>query len=500
MANPVLRPFHVVLLFLGVLLVSPLAFSDSFARIVRLSDVEGDVQIDRNTGHGFERAILNMPITQGVRLQTGMTGRAEIEFENGSVVRMAGDSSVEFTRLSLRSNGERISEISVGNGTVYVDAHHKGDEQFRVAVGNHVFTLDRNVHLRLVVDQSRAQIAVMKGELRVPGPVEMAKVKKNQTFTLDFSDASQDTLAKGISALPTDDYDRERSQYDNQYARNNIYGSPFSYGYSDMYRYGSFFNLPGYGLVWQPASVGMGWDPYSNGYWSLYPGQGYVWVSSYPWGWTPYRYGGWLFVPNYGWCWRPGAWNQWNTGVVVYNPPPAWKGPIVPSQGSGTTVVVGKPLPPPVRPIWTDDLNSRRHGLVSPVTGVANPVPRTNAGSSSAVTSGTPPIKEPTTTTRPSTPGSVTPEWRTDAPHRGRTEPSMAPPKAPTRTMTPPPAPRVEPSRSPAPMPRMSSPPTTAPAPRMAPPSRSMGSGFHPGGGFHPMAMPSASPSRGSKK
>ena len=37
------------------------AFSDSKARIVRLSYVSGDVQIDRAQGQGFERAVMNMP-------------------------------------------------------------------------------------------------------------------------------------------------------------------------------------------------------------------------------------------------------------------------------------------------------------------------------------------------------------------------------------------------------------------------------------------------------
>jgi len=45
-----------------------------------------------------------------------------------------------------------------------------------------------------------------------------------------------------------------------------------------------------YGMMWQPYSVGAGWDPFMNGAWMWYPGAGYAWISSYPWGWTPYRY------------------------------------------------------------------------------------------------------------------------------------------------------------------------------------------------------------------
>ena len=58
-----------------VVLVAASAFADSQARIVRLSDVQGSVQIDKNTGVGFESAFLNLPITQGTQLKTGEKGQ-----------------------------------------------------------------------------------------------------------------------------------------------------------------------------------------------------------------------------------------------------------------------------------------------------------------------------------------------------------------------------------------------------------------------------------------
>ena len=54
------------------------ALADSQARIVRLSDVQGSVQIDKNTGAGFENAFLNLPITQGSQVKANDRARAEI--------------------------------------------------------------------------------------------------------------------------------------------------------------------------------------------------------------------------------------------------------------------------------------------------------------------------------------------------------------------------------------------------------------------------------------
>ncbi len=391
-----------VAMFLGLLLLSTLSFADSYIRIVRLSDMSGDVQIDRNSGHGFEKAIMNMPITQGVRLRTGSNGRAEVEFENGSVVRLVGNSTIGFTALSLRGQGQRVSEIQIGEGTVYVDYRHKGDDDFKVMMGSEGVELNnKDARFRVQLEGGQAQLAVFKGELQVQGTPELAKVKKNETLRFDLNNNSNVELAKNIMPLGSDDYNQQREQY-LQMASNKSYGSPYAYGYSDLNRYGSFFNLPGYGMVWQPIGMSMAWDPYSNGYWSMYPGYGYMWVSGYPWGWMPYRYGNWAFASGAGWVWVPGGWNQWNTGINVYNAPTTWRAPVVPATGSGGTVIVGHPLPPPMRNVHPTNVGPWRPGRAYVDDGARV---RTNA----PVNAATPAPATSATTTTPAAPATVQP-------------------------------------------------------------------------------------------
>src|SRR5579863_3331154 len=97
------------------------ALADSQARIVRLSDVQGSVQINKNTGMGFENAFLNLPITQGAQVSTHDRGRAEIEFEDGSSLRLTPNTTVEFSTLGLSDAGQRISVINLVDGMAYVD-------------------------------------------------------------------------------------------------------------------------------------------------------------------------------------------------------------------------------------------------------------------------------------------------------------------------------------------------------------------------------------------
>ena len=76
------------------------SFADSQARVVRLSDVQGDVLVDKNIGQGYEKAFLNLPITQGAKLQTSKNGRAEVEFEDGSTLRLIPDTVVDFPQVT----------------------------------------------------------------------------------------------------------------------------------------------------------------------------------------------------------------------------------------------------------------------------------------------------------------------------------------------------------------------------------------------------------------
>jgi hypothetical protein len=482
-----------VVAFAMLALLTPASYADSNARIVRLSDVEGNVQIDRNTGHGLEKAVQNMPITQGVRLETGSDGRAEVEFENGSVLRLADNTAVEFSNLSLRSSGDQVNEVKLNNGTAYVNYRRKGESEFRISVGNRPIDLEKDARLRIRVDRSSAEIAVFKGELKVQGPTETAKVKKNETLTFNFAGDTPYEVAKGINRDPSDNYNQERDQYLDQYASSKSYGnSPYTYGYRDMNAYGSFFNAPGYGTVWRPAGFGPGWDPFADGYWSFYPGYGYVWVSGYQWGWTPYRYGAWTYIPAYGWCWQPGQWNRWNSGINVVNPPAGWRNPAPPPRGGGTTVVVGQPRGPrSPRMLEVDDSTNPKLGQprTRPVTALPGRENEVGSSQQSVPGRGTNP-GSPGASQSSSQAGKLEPrpaKIPPDSDLRGepaarkgaerpsqQTQPNSA---APSRQMSPPPAPPA-PAARPAPAPRVER-SAPSPAPRM----QSSSPPIHSGGG-----------------
>ncbi|HZR32252.1 MAG TPA: FecR family protein [Terriglobales bacterium] len=322
---------RLALALLVCILFAVSAFADSQVRIVRLSDLEAEVQIDHGTG--YEKAIRNMPITQGVRLWAKEGGLAEVELENGTTVRLAPNTIMEFPELSLRDSGAKVSAIVLKQGTAYFNINKSKHDEFQVAFGHEQATLKNNARFRVQLGDAKAEVSVTKGDVHFVGPSGDVKIGKNNTASFDLANQDRYTLAKGVSPEQYDDWNKQENQYQNDYAyRNSATGSwPYSYGLSDLNYYGNYAYLPGYGLMWQPFSAGAGFDPFVNGAWSWYPGLGYTFVSGYPWGWMPYRYGSWAYVPGFGWGWIPGAFNRFNTVPVVINPPAGFRPPQPPA-------------------------------------------------------------------------------------------------------------------------------------------------------------------------
>ncbi len=330
-----------------VLLIAPfftvLLFADSQARVVRLSEVQGEVKIDRNIGSGFEKAFVNLPIAQGVKLRAGNDGRAEVEFEDGSTLRITPGTVVEFPQLSLRDSGAKVSTVNLQEGTAYVNfAGAKGDE-FTLTFGHEKLSLANSAHLRIEMADVTATVAVFKGDAQIEGDSGTLAVGKNHTATFDLSDEDRSTLAKDLEPDPFDAWDKQQDQYHQQYAGNSDSSySPYAYGTSDLNYYGSFSNVTGYGTVWQPYFAGAGWDPFMNGAWAFSPGYGYGWVSGYPWGWTPYHYGSWVYLPSGAWGWQPGgSWAGWSAPRII-RPPSNFVSPQPPPSTSHQTILVSR--------------------------------------------------------------------------------------------------------------------------------------------------------------
>lgn len=343
------------LALLGILLFAATAWGDSHVRVVRLSYVNGDVQMDRATGNGFENAILNMPVVYQSKVRTGDDGEAELEFENGSTLRLTPDTEISISDLSLTDSGSKVTHLSLEHGLAYLNWKH-GDQSgsnFQMIVAGHALTVHKSAHLRIQSISGAASVAALNGEALISGaPQGELAIRKGETLTLDESD-SRYFLAKSVESGAYDQWDKDRDDTRSLLARNqsNYVPSALSYG-PDLGYYGNWYNSPSYGYVWQPYYAGIGWSPFNDGSWAWYPNLGWQWVSAYPWGFVPYHFGSWVFVNGFGWCWRrPHHWDGWrNVNNIFANG--HGTGIIPPNGGHGTGVIpVGNgfaPRPPAI--------------------------------------------------------------------------------------------------------------------------------------------------------
>jgi FecR protein len=319
-------------------------------RIVRLSQVTGDVQLDRQTGRGFESAFANLPITQGGKLRTGV-GVAEVEFEDNSSLRLTPHSIVEFPVLSLGPDGIRSSTIHVTEGTVYVSLTKDKQNTVNVTFGRETLALTPGSHMELALNGTQPRLDVMDGTVQAVNGATTTTVGRKKALLFDPANSAAPTLVSKNEKGQFDDWDKQAVEYHQRMAPTggNYAGIPYAYGLTDMNYYGNFASIGGCGSMWRPYLASSGWSPYDNGVWAWYPNAGYSWVSPYPWGWTAFHSGSWNYCPGAGWGWQPS--NQWNglqnTALIQRpNGPTHLKPPIArPHPASPTMIGVNqKPL------------------------------------------------------------------------------------------------------------------------------------------------------------
>ncbi|MBZ5554693.1 MAG: FecR domain-containing protein [Acidobacteriia bacterium] len=275
-------------------------------RVLRLSLVEGDVSLQHGPNDEWLDATINAPLLVGDRLWVGAQGRAEIEFDDGSYVRLASNSVFEVQQLDQSSNG-RYTQVFLSQGLAYFNVRQSYNDTFRVTTpALAADSYNGGARFRLEVDD-RDDLTVFRGEVQVNSNAGNATVRANELFSLPNGDNAQYYLGR---AAGRDDWDRWNSDRDDYLARSSSYHylpSSVNYGAYDLDHYGHWVYQNGYGYVWFPYNVDDGWVPYSYGRWAWYPSLGYSWVSYEPWGWLPYHYGGWEWFSGFGWAWCPGT-------------------------------------------------------------------------------------------------------------------------------------------------------------------------------------------------
>lgn len=302
-------------LAVAAVILSPAVWADDAAQAAtaaRLSSVDGEVQLSQGSQVLADQAVMNTPLFAGTRVETADNGRAEIQFDDGSIARLSPNSSLTLTVVAGQGGGD--TEIVLESGLGYFELQGAAQSaSIHIRFGDSVVTAGGFTVVRINLDNPPGELAVFSGNAHLErGNAVMLDLHGGESVALSGSDASRYDLTESIEPDSWDSWNSDRDQVLTSEAASKTaatQGLPDSNNpaWNDLDANGNWYNVPGQGNIWSPYDASdPGWDPYGNGNWMWGAQSGYFWVSGYPWGYLPYQCGNWNYYDSFGWGWSPG--------------------------------------------------------------------------------------------------------------------------------------------------------------------------------------------------
>ena len=287
-------------------------------RLARFAYVQGNVTWRPDENTDWSNATLNLPLRQGAQIWVAEGGRAEIQFDDGSLLRLGTGAVVTLQTLYSDNDGE-FTEIKMTGGLAALRLRtDRSVYQMNTPLGS--IKAAGPAGLRIGVGNG-LELAVPSGKATLEGAQGKADLERGDF--LDLADANSPYTVRDIPR--PDSWDRWNQERDdllshaaeepaNQHLPANV-----AIVAEDLNSYGTWHDDAQDGWVWCPRVTTNEWRPYHDGQWTWVNPFGWTWVSSEAWGWAPYHYGTWVSKP-YGWAWCPGPVNQyWSPAVVHFS-------------------------------------------------------------------------------------------------------------------------------------------------------------------------------------
>jgi hypothetical protein len=325
-----MKTLKMVMIATILLFVPAYAFSADLG-YMRISLIEGDVQIKTPDAGEWGLASINGPLAEGDQVWTPQGSRAELQLNNGTYIRLDQDSALQILSMDKDSSQFYLSQ---GHAYIYYNAPMGSVIQIDTpdasarAFNRAIFSID--------ISDRYTDAAVYKGYIKTENNTGSTRINAGQMLSL-----GQNTNGEVAPLGPADEWEDWNNARNYKLVARRDGGSRYlpaelrAYS-ADLDDNGRWVSVPEYGNVWTPTVVtGAGWSPYKTGRW-IWRGGDYVWVASESWGWAPYHYGRWAFVARFGWCWVPPISGDvyWSPGYVGWVRTPdyvAWV-PLAPGE------------------------------------------------------------------------------------------------------------------------------------------------------------------------
>ena len=286
-------------LMIMVFLLFPAAVLADDMGLMRVSLIEGEVQVLIKDTTDWTDATANIPLNEGDRLWVPEGSKAEIQIRGGVFVRGDGN-----TALDILNADQEAAQFYLDRGHAYINNRRGGIKTVQIDTPlSSVRSYDNSVMMLDVSEDGVTELSVLKGYVTVESRSGATRVGAGKTLTIR---GEKDAELAPIDA--PDEWERWNTDRDRKVT---TWGESARYLPDELHEYSADFDDNGrwdyvsdYGYVWVPAVTVVDWAPYTQGRWVWIRGN-YVWIAYDPWGWAPYHYGRWVFAASRGWCWVP---------------------------------------------------------------------------------------------------------------------------------------------------------------------------------------------------
>lgn len=273
-----------------------------------------------------EDAVVNLPIAPGDVIATDGKSRCEIQFDNGTVMRLGKNSQLKVITVLAPTLTSRwkITTLELLEGKLYSVNQSYNQEKFQIITPNAAVNLKNNsisiIDVRsdneTHISADRGKFQVMYGDkvknlktetvksgqgFLVSGDKIVSDTKRNIDFLAwnQYIDKNFKDLHYGISKLPAKIYKYPKGLVQWAEKWSTLFGE---WVYDELF-----------GYVWKPADERFAFSarPFFHARFTTINNQLFI-VPSQPWGWAPSHMGTWVWM-KWGWTWVPG--DAFNNGV-----------------------------------------------------------------------------------------------------------------------------------------------------------------------------------------
>ena len=219
----------------------------SHARVVSVSLVSGTVLARRPGSTKWARATVNMPIQEGVSLATAKHSFAEVQFENGSTVRLGELSRIDFEQLALAPHSGHVSHLTLDVGFATINVIRERHDEYVLNASGASLTPHGKTEFRTDLSHGHLRTEVFSGHVQATDSNQSEKLGKNHVLSYDYR---ANVAFQVTDTIQMDEWDKWIQARDRQaslaaYSDQGAgIGGPL-YGWDDLIPFGGMGLFPG---------------------------------------------------------------------------------------------------------------------------------------------------------------------------------------------------------------------------------------------------------------